>query len=133
MADIELGRFSVNSYRGLPDALPFSVIEGELPAIISAPHAVSQLREGRVKPSDDFTGAMALTVAELSGASAIVASRYDDCDPNWDPFKTCAYKQALVRNYEWYVAHLDEFRGKSGVSHRVPWKQGILGLAKHFF
>ena len=42
-------------------------------------------------------------------------------------------KAALVRNYEWYVAHLDEFRGKSGVSHRVPWKQGILGLAKHFF
>lgn len=42
-------------------------------------------------------------------------------------------KQALVRNYEWYVAHLDEFKGKSGVSHRVPWKQGILGLAKHFF
>lgn len=97
MADIELGRFSVNSYRGLPDALPFGVIEGELPAIISAPHAVSQLREGRVKPSDDFTGAMALTVAELSGASAIVASRYDDCDPNWDPFETCAYKQALAR------------------------------------
>ena len=42
-------------------------------------------------------------------------------------------KDALVRNYEWYVAHLDEFKGKSGVSHRVPWKQGILGLAKHFF
>ena len=42
-------------------------------------------------------------------------------------------KQALVRNYEWYVAHLDEFKGKSGVSPRVPWKQGVLGLAKHFF
>ena len=42
-------------------------------------------------------------------------------------------KQALVRNYDWYVAHLDEFRGKSGVSHRVPWKQGALALAKLFF
>lgn len=42
-------------------------------------------------------------------------------------------KQALVRNYEWYVAHLDEFKGKSGVSHRVPWKQGLLALAKIFF
>ena len=41
-------------------------------------------------------------------------------------------KQALVRNYEWYVAHLDEFRGKSGVSHRVPWKQGLLAAAKWF-
>ena len=96
MAEIELGRFSVNDYRGLPDALPFSVVEGELPVIVSAPHAVSQLREGRVKPSDDFTGAMALVVAELSGASVIVASRYDACDPNWDPFEHCAYKQALA-------------------------------------
>ncbi len=42
-------------------------------------------------------------------------------------------KQALVRNYEWYVAHLDEFKGKSGVSHRVPWKQGLLAVAKIFF
>jgi nucleoside-diphosphate-sugar epimerase len=42
-------------------------------------------------------------------------------------------KQALVRNYDWYVAHLSEFKGKSGVSHRVPWKQGLLKLAKIFF
>ncbi len=42
-------------------------------------------------------------------------------------------KDALVRNYRWYVAHLDQFRNASGVSHRVPWKQGILRLAKGFF
>lgn len=42
-------------------------------------------------------------------------------------------KEALVRNYRWYVAHLDQFKDASGVSHRVPWKQGILSLAKHFF
>ena len=42
-------------------------------------------------------------------------------------------KDALVRNYDWYVAHLDEFKGKTGVSHRVPWKQGLLSVAKLFF
>ncbi|MBI3571959.1 NAD-dependent epimerase/dehydratase family protein [Candidatus Kaiserbacteria bacterium] len=42
-------------------------------------------------------------------------------------------KEALVRNYEWYLAHREEFRNQSGVSHRVPWKQGILGLAKLLF
>lgn len=42
-------------------------------------------------------------------------------------------KQALVRNYEWYVAHRAEFKGASGVSHRVPWKQGVLGVVKHLF
>ena len=42
-------------------------------------------------------------------------------------------KDALVRNYDWYVAHLSEFQGKTGVSHRVPWKQGLLACAKWFF
>lgn len=42
-------------------------------------------------------------------------------------------KDALLRNYRWYVAHLDEFQGTGGVSHRVPWKQGILAVAKRFF
>ena len=42
-------------------------------------------------------------------------------------------KDALVRNYDWYVAHLSEFAGKTGVSHRVPWKQGLLAFAKWFF
>lgn len=42
-------------------------------------------------------------------------------------------KDALVRNYRWYVENLEKFAGASGVSHRVPWKQGILRLAKIFF
>jgi len=42
-------------------------------------------------------------------------------------------EQALIRNYQWYVAHRDQFANKSGVSHRVPWKQGALSLAKRFF
>ncbi len=42
-------------------------------------------------------------------------------------------KEALVRNYQWYIANLDKFENASGVTHRVPWKQGILGLAKRFF
>jgi nucleoside-diphosphate-sugar epimerase len=42
-------------------------------------------------------------------------------------------KQALIRNYQWYLDNLSKFEGQSGVSHRVPWKQGILGLAKLFF
>lgn len=42
-------------------------------------------------------------------------------------------KQALIRNYDWYVANLDSFKNKTGISHRVPWKQGILGLIKHLF
>jgi nucleoside-diphosphate-sugar epimerase len=42
-------------------------------------------------------------------------------------------RQALLRNYEWYLQNLDRFEGASGVTHRVPWSQGILKVAKHFF
>ncbi len=42
-------------------------------------------------------------------------------------------KDALIRNYRWYLDNLDSFQDQSGVSHRVPWKQGILSVAKMFF
>jgi len=42
-------------------------------------------------------------------------------------------KDALLRNYKWYIDNLNEFENKTGISHRVPWKQGILKVAKIFF
>jgi len=42
-------------------------------------------------------------------------------------------RDALVRNYDWYVAHRAETRRATGVTHRVPWKRGILRLAEAFF
>jgi nucleoside-diphosphate-sugar epimerase len=42
-------------------------------------------------------------------------------------------RMALIRNYDWYVVHRSEFQGKSGVTHRVPWKKGALQMAKWFF
>ena len=42
-------------------------------------------------------------------------------------------KDALNRNYQWYLDNLSKFEGQSGVSHRVPWSQGVLKLAKVFF
>ncbi len=42
-------------------------------------------------------------------------------------------QDALLRNYRWYLEHEKEFSQQSGVSHRVPWKQGILGLLKILF
>ena len=41
--------------------------------------------------------------------------------------------QALRRNYDWYVANLGSFSSRSGVTHRTPWKQGALRLAKRLF
>lgn len=49
----------------------------------------------------------------------------------WQP--RFSNKDALIRNYEWYLSKQKEFEGASGVTHRVPWKQGVLGFAKRFF
>jgi len=42
-------------------------------------------------------------------------------------------QDALIRNYKWYLENLKNFKGQSGISHRVPWKQGILTVAKWIF
>lgn len=40
--------------------------------------------------------------------------------------------EALIRSYQWYLEHKSELGHDSGVTHRVAWKQGILGLIKKF-
>jgi hypothetical protein len=40
---------------------------------------------------------------------------------------------ALIRNYDWYKEHIDDFDSNGGKTHRVPWRQGALTLAKWFF
>jgi nucleoside-diphosphate-sugar epimerase len=42
-------------------------------------------------------------------------------------------QEALLRNYRWYVEHADGTNGVSGITHRAPWAQGLLRLAKAFF
>lgn len=49
----------------------------------------------------------------------------------WQP--QFSNKDALIRNYKWYIENLEQFQNQSGVSHRVPWSQGILSLAKLVF
>lgn len=42
-------------------------------------------------------------------------------------------QEAMLRNYKWYLENKDSFKGETGVSHRLPWKQKALKLAKIFF
>ncbi len=49
----------------------------------------------------------------------------------WKP--VFSNQDALIRNFVWYREHKGEFALESGISHRVPWKQGILKLLKLFF
>lgn len=67
------------------------------------------------------------TITEDSFVSVEKAERVLGFKPKY------SNKEALVRNYRWYIEHLDEFQHATGVSHRVPWNQGVLKLAKVFF
>jgi nucleoside-diphosphate-sugar epimerase len=67
------------------------------------------------------------TVTEDSFVSIEKAERVLGYKPKY------SNKDALIRNYQWYLDHMHEFEGQSGVSHRVPWKQGALSVAKLFF
>ncbi len=42
-------------------------------------------------------------------------------------------REALIRNYDWYVAHRQELGTATGTTHRVPWKKGVLRLVEHLF
>lgn len=42
-------------------------------------------------------------------------------------------QDALLRNYQWYLDNLETFGKGPGLSHREPWRQGILKLAKLLF
>ncbi len=70
-------------------------------------------------------------VYETASKDSFVSVERAERKLGWKP--RYSNKDALVRNYRWYLAHRAAFAGASGVSHRVPWKQGVLKIAKLFF
>lgn len=42
-------------------------------------------------------------------------------------------REALLRNYRWYIQNKARLTGDAGFTHRLPWKQRALKLAKVFF
>jgi nucleoside-diphosphate-sugar epimerase len=70
-------------------------------------------------------------VYETAGTDSFVSIEKAERVLGYKPKYSTA--DAMVRNYDWYIAHLKEFEHASGVSHRVPWNQGVLKLVKVFF
>ena len=42
-------------------------------------------------------------------------------------------KDALVRNFKWYLENYRTFKDRTGISHRMPWKQNVLKPLRIFF
>ena len=96
-------------------------------ALTASPAGAQESLEGSATTSLDFPNTLTFTLQTVAPVSIEKAERVLGFDPKY------SNKDALVRNYRWYLEHLPEFENASGVSHRVPWKQGILKVAKVFF
>ena len=70
-------------------------------------------------------------VYETAAVDSYVSIEKAECLLAFNP--RYSNQDALIKNYDWYVAHLSQFQGASGISHRTPWKQGLIGLGKRFF
>jgi nucleoside-diphosphate-sugar epimerase len=67
------------------------------------------------------------TAAKDSFASIEKAERQLGFQPRF------SNQDALIRNYQWYLDNLAHFQRQTGISHRAPWGQGVLKLAKLLF
>lgn len=72
---------------------PYKYQPGDLPILISAPHATAHQRHRRLKKEEGFTGALAQLLAETSGAHALYTLYRSPDDPNWDRYSP--YKEQL--------------------------------------
>ena len=102
-------KFKINNYKG--NSGHFCVVEkyGDLPILLSAPHAVKQIRNGEIKAHEFYTGAIVECLARQIGCACItkqylIEDTIND-DPNTDN-ECCAYKIAVKQFIEEHKINL---------------------------
>ncbi len=70
-------------------------------------------------------------VYETAAKDSFVSIQKAETVLEWTPRYSSS--EALVRNYRWYLENLHRFEHVSGVSHRAPWRQGVLKWVKRLF
>ena len=73
----------------------FEVLEGKIPVLLSAPHSVRQLREGKIKAKDRYTGAIAIELAKLTNSFAIYKTYNNQDDASYD-IENNTYKEKVL-------------------------------------
>jgi hypothetical protein len=82
--------YQANENDGTGERDGIKVVEGEGPIVLTAPHAVAHIREGRRKEQDSLTGGLAEVLARATGNACITAIGPQSGDANRDlrhPFK----------------------------------------------
>ena len=91
-------KFKVNNYKG--DSVCPCVVErfGDTPILLSAPHAVKQIRNGEIKAHEFYTGAITTCLAKEVGCACITKQYLIENSQNDDPNTDnayCSYKTAI--------------------------------------
>jgi len=84
----------------------FKWINGRIPLLISAPHATTHLRRGRLKREEGYTGALAQLLAKETGAFALYTCYRSQDDSNWDkmtPYKALLQKLVQKHNIRFVI------------------------------
>ena len=70
-------------------------------------------------------------IYETAGRESVVS--IDRLAERLDYVPRHSNRDALVANYDWYVANREAFRERTGLTHRVPWNKGFLRWARRCF
>jgi len=75
----------------------FKIINGNASILLSAPHAVKQIREKKVKSEDGFTGSIVEYLCINTNANGIVRTYNHNDDPNYENIgNALKYKKAIL-------------------------------------
>ena len=88
-------KFDEYENKPLKEEQTFEVIEGEIPVLLSAPHSVRQLREGKIKGKDRYTGAITIELAKQTNSFAIYKTYNNQDDASYD-IENNEYKEKVL-------------------------------------
>ena len=71
----------------------FGIFEGRIPVLLSAPHGVKHLRDGKWKGEDEYTSSLAIKLGAMTGAHVIFVKNQTREDSNYIP--NTRYKDAI--------------------------------------
>lgn len=75
----------------------FTIIEGNIGVMVSAPHSTQHSRNGKTLPADKLTGEIAIYLHKKTGCHVIYSNEQLDNDPNYDESNN--FYQKALREY----------------------------------
>lgn len=92
-------KYRANNCNGiLSTDINFKIIDGQLPILLSAPHAVRQNRNNHIKVADTLTGPIVEFLCKKTGANGIIRTSNLQDDPNFENVGYgLEYKKAILK------------------------------------